>query len=65
MNNNIPYYNVQSRWNIVNRIMQLSDIEFSVQDFIENDHPIYPKGSRGLNTWEKFVPLGNPVWVVK
>ena len=49
----------------MNRIMQLSDIEFSVQDFIENDHPIYPKGSRGLNTWEKFVPLGNPVWVVK
>lgn len=65
MNNNIPYYNVQSRWNIVNRIMQLSDIDFSVQDFIENDHPIYPIGSRALNTWEKFVPLGNPVWVVK
>ena len=65
MNNNIPYYNVQSRWNIVNRIMQLSDIKFTVQDFIENDHPIYPIGSRALNTREKFVPLGRPVWVKK
>jgi len=65
MNNNIPYYNVQSRWSIVNRIMQLSDIKFTVQDFIENDHPIYPIGSRALNTWEKFVPLGHPIWVKK
>ena len=63
MNNNIPYYNVQSRWCIVNRIMQLSDIEFSVQDFIANDNPIYPTGSRGLNNWNGFIPLGNPVWV--
>lgn len=62
MNNNIPYYNVQSRWCIVNRIMQLSDIEFTIQDFIKNDNPIYPTGSRGLNNWDDFVPLGNPKW---
>lgn len=65
MNNNIPYYNVQSRWSIVNRIMQLSDIDFSIQDFIENDRPIYPTNSRAMNTWEKFVPLSNPVRVLK
>ena len=65
MNNNIPYYNVQSRWAIVKRIMDLSEIEFSLQDFIKNDFPEYPTDSRALNTWEKFVPLGNPVWVIK
>ena len=63
MNNNIPYYNVQSRWCIVNRIMQLSDIEFSVQDFINNDNPVYPVSGRALNVWEDFRPLGNPVWI--
>ena len=65
MNNNIPYYNVQSRWCIVNSIMQLSDIEFSVQDFINNDNPVYPTNGRALNTWNDFIPLGNPVWVNK
>jgi len=65
MNNNIPYYNVQSRWSIVKRIMDLSEIEFSVQDFIKNDYPEYPKDSRALNAWENFVPLGTPVWVTK
>ena len=65
MNNNIPYYNVQSRWAIVNRIMQLSDIEFTVQDFIQNDNPIYPTGGRALNNWTEFVPLGSPVWKIK
>ena len=65
MNNNIPYYNVQSRWSIVKRIMQLSDIEYSVEDFIKNDNPIYPTDGRALNTWDKFIPLGNPIWVVK
>ena len=63
MNNNIPYYNVQSRWAIVKRIMELSDVEFSVQDFIADDNPVYPTDSRALNTWEDFVPLGTPVWV--
>ena len=42
--------------------MQLSDIEFTIQDFIKNDNPIYPTGSRGLNNWDDFVPLGNPKW---
>ena len=63
MNNNIPYYNVQSRWSIVKRIMDLSEMEFSVQDFIKNDFPEYPADSRALNAWEGFVPLATPVWV--
>ncbi len=63
MNNNIPYYNVQSRWSIVKRIMDLSEMEFSVQDFIKSDFPEYPTDSRTLDTWEDFVPLGTPVWV--
>ena len=63
MNNNIPYYNVQSRWSIVKRIMDLSDVEFTVQDFIKNDNPVYPTDGRTLNDWTNFVPLGNPVWV--
>ena len=54
---------MQSRWAIVNRIMRLSGIEFSVQDFIKNDHPVYPTDSRALNNREGFVPLGDPVWV--
>lgn len=65
MNNNIPYYNVQSRWAIVKRIMELSDVEFSVQDFIADDNPVYPTDSRALNTWEDFVPLGTPIWVMR
>lgn len=65
MNNNIPYYNVQSRWCIVKRIMELSDIEFTVQDFISNDNPVYPTDGRTLNNWDNFVPLGHPIWVKK
>ena len=65
MNNNIPYYNVQSRWCIVKRIMELSDIEFTVQDFISNDNPVYPTDGRALNNWDNFVPLGHPIWVKK
>lgn len=65
MNNNIPYYNVQSRWSIVKRIMELSDLSFSVQDFIANDNPVYPTDGRSLNTWEGFIPLGNPIWILK
>ena len=63
MNNNIPYYNVQSRWSIVKRIMDLSDVEFTVQDFIKNDNPVYPTDGRALSNRTNFIPLGNPVWV--
>ena len=65
MNNNIPYYNVQSRWCIVKRIMDLSGINFSVQDFMADDNPVYPVTGRAVNRWGDFVPLGNPVWQLK
>lgn len=63
MNNNIPYYNVQGRWCIVNRIMQLSGIEYSVQDFIAHDTlEYYLPGTRSM---DNFTPLGEPVWIMK
>lgn len=62
MNNNIPYYNVQSRWCIVNRIMKLSGIEFSKNDFIYNDNPDSDEVlSRSIGV-SSFKPLGKPIW---
>ena len=37
MNNNVPYYNVQSRRIIVQRIMDICGLEFVLEDFIELD----------------------------
>lgn len=61
MNNNIPYFNVQSRWSIVRRIMELSGKEFSTSDFIENDNFVYPKDAE-TRSIKKFIPLGTPKW---
>lgn len=61
MNNNIPYFNVQSRWSIVRRIMELSGKEFSISDFIENDNFIYPESTETRSVKE-FIPLGSPKW---
>lgn len=63
MNNNIPYFNVQSRWSIVRRIMKLSGKEFSISDFIKNDNFIYPENAETRSAKE-FIPLGNPVWIM-
>lgn len=65
MNNNIPYFNVQSRWSIVQRIMQLSGKEFTVSDFMRDDFPVYPS-SRDSRSAEgsKLPPLGHPVWTI-
>lgn len=63
MNNNIPYYNVQSRWCIVKRIMELSGLEFNMDEFIENDFPSkYDEGNKLFNVWNDsyFQPLGKP-----
>ncbi len=65
MNNNIPYYNVQSRWCIVSRIMKLSNLDFSVQDFIKWDNPIYPSLSRVVQSVNSFEPLAEPKWIMK
>ena len=64
MNNNIPYYNVQSRWSIVKRIMDLSDTEISLSEFIKNDkiykpaYNIFPSSST-----KDFIPLGKNVLI--
>lgn len=64
MNNNIPYFNVQSRWSIVNRIMQLSNKAFNIQDFIEKDVAVCPKENDSRSIKE-FIPLAPPVWKIK
>lgn len=64
MNNNIPYYNVQSRWCIVKRIMALSDLDYSVHDFINDDHPVYQLQAQSIATaFSRFEPLGSPIWI--
>lgn len=62
MNNNIPYYNVQGRWCIVKRIMDISGIDFSINDFIERDIPQLPEQySRSFHSDKTFMPLASPV----
>lgn len=63
MNNNIPYFNVQSRWSIVKRIMTISGTDFSISDFMENDIINKPYESRGGNVSGHFIPLGEPVMI--
>lgn len=64
MNNNIPYYNAQSRWSIVSRIMKLAEVDFTVQDFIEADHVTSWNGiTRSGISEKKLPPLGSPRWI--
>lgn len=62
MNNNVPYFNVQSRWSIVKRIMQLSEKEFTIRDFIENDNVVPDIVTRNIVD-KSFKPLGEPIWI--
>lgn len=64
MNDNIPYYNVQSRWSIVSRIMKLAGVDYTVHDFIEADH-VTLEGSvtRSQVSAKKLPPLGEPKWI--
>lgn len=62
MNDNIPYFNVQSRWYIARRIMHLAgNSMFSIDDFIKNDNPAYHAPSRSVS--KRMQPLGEPVWI--
>lgn len=67
MNNNIPYFNVQSRWSIVSRIMKLTEMNhFTIQDFISVDHiSLLNKTTIYNNTFDMTVlpPLGCPKWI--
>lgn len=66
MNNNIPYFNVQSRWCIVKRIMDLSGLDYSIQEFILNDNPTYQIETKSQNIFSnKFKPLGKPILIKK
>ena len=64
MNNNIPYYNVQSRWSIVQRIMQLSGRTCSMEEFMEKDVTEPPAIASKAHASQEFVPLGEPQWIL-
>lgn len=63
MNNNIPYYNIQSRWVIYRRIKQLANLPYSVSDFLSMDQQSkaerLPLSAPALGPIE-FVPLASP-----
>ena len=63
MNNNVPYYNVQSRWSIVQRIMQLSGRTCSVEEFMAKDVAEPPVAASKARPAQGFVPLGEPQWI--
>ncbi len=61
MDNNIPYYNAQSRWIIVKRLMELIGIDYTIQDFIDQDrNTSYQMGVRSLSDQKVMPPLGQP-----
>lgn len=60
MNNNIPYYNVQSRWIIYQKIMELSGCEYSREEFLKNDNADYPDGVLTRALPDDFIPLSEP-----
>ena len=62
MNNNIPYFNAQSRWCITKRIMELSDIQYNIQKFMENDQ--IPPIARTKSVFSPdSKPLGSPILI--
>lgn len=63
MNNNIPYFNVQSRWCITKRIMDLSGVDFTIEDFIRTDKAEAP--STRAVSYTSSSPLGTPKWYIK
>lgn len=64
MNDNVLYFNAQSRWAMVNRIMKLAELDsdFTVQEFMAVDErPAYPTDpSGGARAKREFVPLAPP-----
>ena len=62
MNNNIPYFNVQSRRAIVQRIMNLGGEQFVLDNFIANDNVSLPEEDISRVAHQPISPLGTPVW---
>ena len=63
MNNNIPYFNVQSRRIIVERIMKLAGEQFILNDFINKDNVSVPSEEVSRATTNFVQPLGEPIWI--
>lgn len=67
MNNNVPYYNVQSRRIIINRIMQLSNVPYTFEKFLEDDYNIIRSADIYSNNCVSLqlqvAPLAPPVYV--
>lgn len=62
MNNNIPYFNVQSRRAIVQRIMNLGGEQFVLDNFIANDNVSLPEEDISRVAHQPISPLGTPIW---
>ena len=62
MNDNVPYYNVQSRYLIVSRVMALSGREISVDEFMAADNVDLLPETRSLGR-RPLPPLGEPVMI--
>jgi len=65
MNNNIPYFNAQSRWAIYSRMMNLSGQEPDFEEFVGNDSPesgqAHALRYHALPSSEEFIHLHPPV----
>ena len=62
MNKNIPYFNVQSRWTIVKRIMEMSGKELTLHEFLVKDKPIADTSALTRSGGIEHKPLGTPIW---
>lgn len=63
MNNNIPYYNIQSRWTIYKRIHQMAGLPYSVSNFLSIDDrmSVIQMGKVQADSCQMdFVPLARP-----
>lgn len=71
MNNNIPYFNVQSRRVIIDRIMKYSGRDYSFEDFLSDDKNLDLSGKPVPSTkvvqacYETLPPLAPPVLVTR
>lgn len=66
MENNIPYFNAQSRWRIVERIAKLANAPITFDDFVRQDNVLPPsdvvtKAARS----RKHIPLGEPILIIR
>lgn len=61
MNNNIPYFNAQSRWAIYSRLMNLSGYNTDFEFFIKNDRQQTDVRHYAMKTSTEFIPLAPPV----